>query len=117
MSRHSYPVPINSLYLDCPPGPSSITYAITASLPDQTGEPYEISEMPSSGILTPTGGLATISCRVDDHQDDVYDISSSRYSGGIVEGTGCINADAPTILDFDSSRSDMGCYGGPGWDW
>ncbi len=60
-----------TLYLDCPPGPSSITYVITASLPDQTSEPYEISEMSSSGILTPTSGLLTISCRVDDHQDDV----------------------------------------------
>jgi hypothetical protein len=81
-----------TLYLDCPSGQASITYAITASLPDQTGEPYEISEMSSTGILTPTGGLATVSCRVDDHQDDVSGVylNATPFMGEaaqMVEGT------------------------------
>ncbi len=61
-----------TLFLDFPPGsPSSVNYAITASLPDNAGEPYEISEMAQEGELTPLDGTPIISCKVDDHQDDV----------------------------------------------
>ncbi len=70
---------------------------------------------------------------------DVFDASNGLYTGGIAPGTGCITADPlfvavstdfhlasgspcinagdPAILDVDNSRSDMGCYGGPGGDW
>ncbi len=89
-----------TLYLDCPPGPSSITFAITASLPDQTSEPYEISEMSSSGILTPTSGLATISCRVDDHQDDVSGVylDATPFMGEAAE---MIEGGEPGLYEYD----------------
>jgi hypothetical protein len=70
---------------------------------------------------------------------DVWDTDNTAYVGGIAPGTGCITANPlyvsagsdfhlaggspcintgdPTIFDPDSSRSDMGCYGGPGGDW
>ena len=70
---------------------------------------------------------------------NVWDADDGLYTGGIIPGTGCISWDPlfvavgtdfhlipaspcvdegdPTILDFDGSRSDMGCYGGPGGDW
>ncbi|MBU1023507.1 right-handed parallel beta-helix repeat-containing protein [bacterium] len=61
-----------TLYLDFPPGsPSSVNYSITASLPSNTGEPYEISGMSQIGTLTPSGGNAAISCQVDDHQNNI----------------------------------------------
>ena len=66
-------------------------------------------------------------------------LTGGLYTGGIAPGTGCITADPlfvavstdfhlasgspcinagdPAILDVDNSRSDMGCYGGPGGDW
>jgi hypothetical protein len=69
----------------------------------------------------------------------IYETSNGQYSGGVTEGTGCVNGNPyfidpgfdfhlapgsvcidsgdPTIFDFDGSRSDMGCYGGPGGDW
>ncbi len=70
--------------------------------------------------------------------NDVYDCSTAYYESG-TPGVGCINSypkyvnpsddfhlqagspcidtGDPAIEDFDSSRSDMGCYGGPGGDW
>jgi hypothetical protein len=64
-----------TLFLDFPSGLSSlVSYAITASLPSNAGEPYEIGGMSQSGMLTPSGGSATISCSVDDHQDDVSSV-------------------------------------------
>ncbi len=61
-----------TMFLDFPPGtPSAVNYAITASLPDMTAEPYEISEMAQNGTLTTTGGSAIISCLVYDHQNDI----------------------------------------------
>jgi hypothetical protein len=77
-----------TLFLDFPPGaPSSVNYAITASLPDNVGEPYEISEMNQAGDLTPSGGAATISCKVDDHQDDVSGVylNSTPFTGAPVQ--------------------------------
>ena len=77
MPNRAFPVgPVGidteTLFLDFPPGaPSSVNYAITASLPGNVGEPYGISEMSQSGDLTPSGGMATISCKVDDHQDNI----------------------------------------------
>jgi hypothetical protein len=32
-------------------------------------------------------------------------------------GSLCIDTGDPGIFDYDSSRSDMGCYGGPGGNW
>ncbi|MCD6217359.1 PQQ-like beta-propeller repeat protein [bacterium] len=61
-----------TMFLDFPPGaPSAVNYAITAHLPGNTPEPYEVSEMSQSGTLTPTGGSAIIRCKVDDHQDNI----------------------------------------------
>ncbi|MBU1023274.1 hypothetical protein KKB99_03205 [bacterium] len=61
-----------TLFLDFPPGSqSAVNYSITAHLPGQTPEPYEIDEMSQTGVLTTTGGSATISCRVDDHQNNI----------------------------------------------
>ena len=61
-----------TLFLDFPPGaPSAVNYAITVHVPGQTPEPYEISEMAQTGTLTVTGGSATISCKVDDHQGNI----------------------------------------------
>jgi len=61
-----------TLLLDFPPGSqSAVNYSITAHLPGQTPEPYEISDMSQTGTLTPTGGNAIIRCDVDDHQDNV----------------------------------------------
>ncbi len=61
-----------TMYLDFPPGaPSAVNYAVTAHLPGNTPEPYEISEMAQAGTLTATGGSAIISCLVDDHQDNI----------------------------------------------
>jgi hypothetical protein len=77
-----------TLFLDFPPGsPSSVNYAITASLPDNVGEPYEISEMAQEGELNPSGGTAIISCRVDDHQDDVSYVflNATPFTGAPVQ--------------------------------
>jgi hypothetical protein len=77
-----------TLFLDFPPGSgASVNYAITAHLPGQTPEPYEISEMSQDGELTPEGGLATISCKVDDHQDDVSYVflDSTPFTGAPVQ--------------------------------
>ncbi len=77
-----------TLFLDFPPGASpSVDYAITAHMPDQTHEPYEIGEMTQSGELTPSGGSATISCRVDDHQDDISNVflDATPFTGAPVE--------------------------------
>jgi hypothetical protein len=70
--------------------------------------------------------------------NDVYYCETGFYESGSA-GTGCIsvdpgfvnpgddfhlgnssscrNAGDPAILDVDSSRSDMGAYGGPGGEW
>jgi hypothetical protein len=77
-----------TLFIDFPPGSiAAVNYVITASFPGQTLEPYEIGEMMQSGVLTPTGGAATISCRVDDHQDDVSAVylDSTPFTGGPVQ--------------------------------
>ncbi len=77
-----------TMFLDFPPGAgSSVTYAITAHLPGTTGEPYEMTEMTQIGDLTPSGGLATISCRVYDHQDDVSGVymDATPFTGAPVE--------------------------------
>ena len=77
-----------TLFLDFPPGsPSSVNYSITASLPSNTGEPYEISGMSQVGTLTPSGGNATISCQVDDHQDNVSAVylNSTPFTGNIAQ--------------------------------
>ncbi|MFH1514978.1 MAG: PQQ-binding-like beta-propeller repeat protein [bacterium] len=75
------------LLLDFPPGsPSSVNYAISASLPSNTAEPYEISDMNQTGTLTPSGGSATISCEVSDHQSDITAVylDSTPFTGGPV---------------------------------
>lgn len=77
-----------TLFLDFPPGsPSSVNYAITASLPGNVGEPFEISEMNQTGDLTPSGGSATIRCKVEDHQGDfsgVY-LDATPFTGAPVQ--------------------------------
>ncbi len=77
-----------TLFLDCPPGSGAyVNYAITAHLPDQTPEPYEISDMSQTGELTPDGGSAIIRCRVDDHQDDIstVNLNAIPFTGAPVE--------------------------------
>ena len=77
-----------TIFLDFPPGStSSVNYAITASLPGQTAEPYEISEMLQTGTLTSSGGSATISCKVDDHQNNVSAVymNSIPFTGAPVQ--------------------------------
>lgn len=74
-----------TLYLDFPPGSqASVNYAITASFPGQTREPFQISDMAQTGTLTPSGGSATISCRVQDHQMDISRVilDSRPITGG-----------------------------------
>jgi hypothetical protein len=78
------------LFLDYPAGAiASVNYAITASLPGQTLEPYEIRDMLQTGSLTPTGGSALISCLVDDHQNDINGVflNASPITGGILQLT------------------------------
>ena len=87
--------------------------------------------MTAYGVSAPSGTLWEY-C-------DVYDVSNGLYVDGIAAGTGCISSDPafvipgtnfhlqtgspcintgdPSITDPDSSRSDMGCYGGPGGNW
>lgn len=92
-SERAFPVgPVGidteTLFLDFPPGtPSSVHYAITASLPGQIGAPYEISEMAQDGELTSSGGSAEISCKVDDHQDNISAVflDSTPFTGGPVQ--------------------------------
>ncbi|MFH1515826.1 MAG: hypothetical protein ABIG42_10255, partial [bacterium] len=61
-----------TLFLDFPGGANPrVDFAIAASLPGQTGEPYEINSMAQTGTLTPSGGSAVISCNVLDHQGDI----------------------------------------------
>ncbi len=77
-----------TIFLDFPPGSaSSVNYAITASLPGQTEEPYEIGDMMQTGILTPSGGNATISCIVDDHQADISGVymDATPFTGAPVQ--------------------------------
>lgn len=76
-----------TLYLNYDGGFCSIEYAITASFPSNVGEPYEISGMNQTGVLTPSGGIATISCRVDDYQDDVSGVylDAIPFTGSPVE--------------------------------
>ncbi len=78
------------MFLDFPPGaPSAVNYAITAHLPGMTPEPYEISEMAQTGELSTTGGNATISCKVDDHQDNISGVymDATPFTGGPVQLT------------------------------
>ncbi len=77
-----------TLFLDFPPGAgASVNYAITAHLPGQTPEPYEMSDMTQTGELTEDGGLATISCKVDDHQGDISGVflNSIPFTGAPVQ--------------------------------
>jgi outer membrane protein assembly factor BamB len=77
-----------TMFLDFPPGANpSVDYAITAHLPGPTLEPYEMTEMTQAGELTPSGGLATISCRVYDHQDNVSGVymNATPFTGGPVQ--------------------------------
>ena len=74
-----------TMFLDFPPGSAAaVSYAITVSLPGNTLDPYMISEMAQSGALTTSGGNATISCKVDDHQDNVSAVylNSTPFTGG-----------------------------------
>lgn len=74
------------LLLDFPPGAlASVNYAITCSMPGNTLEPYEISDMGQLGTLTPMGGSATISCKVDDHQDNIggVHLDATPLTGGV----------------------------------
>lgn len=76
-----------TLYLNFPPGAiAAVDYAITASFPNQTLDPYEISDMSQQGDLYPSGGSAMISCRVLDHQNDVstVDLNATPLTGGWV---------------------------------
>jgi len=76
-----------TLFLDFPPGSiAAVNYAITASFPGMTGEPYEINGMNQEGDLTPTGGTATISCHVLDHQADISSVylDARPFVGGPV---------------------------------
>lgn len=54
-----------------------------------TSEPYEIGEMSQTGELTTTGGSAIISCKVDDHQDDISAVymDATPFTGGPVQLT------------------------------
>jgi hypothetical protein len=71
--------------------------------------------------------------------NNVYDCENGSYTNGATPGSGCISSNSsfvnagtdfhlqtgspcintgdPGILDPDNSRSDMGCYGGPGGNW
>lgn len=77
-----------TMFLDFPPGANpSVDYAITAHLPGTTLDPYEVTEMSQTGELTPSGGLATISCRVYDHQDNVSGVfmDATPFTGAPVQ--------------------------------
>jgi hypothetical protein len=76
-----------TLYLNYDGGFCSIEYAITASLPGNVGEPYEISGMNQNGELTPSGGSAIIGCRVDDYQGNVSGVylDAIPFTGNPVE--------------------------------
>ena len=47
--------------------------------------------------------------------DPLYENPGTNFH--LASGSPCINTGDPDILDPDSSRSDMGCYGGPGGNW
>jgi hypothetical protein len=75
-----------TLFLDFPSSaPANVDYIIVASLPDQTGDPFEINTMVQDGELIPTGGLSEISVYALDHQDDVTSVTvdTSALTGGI----------------------------------
>ncbi len=77
-----------TLFLDFPPGAvAAVNYAITVSLPSNAEEPYEVLETSQTGTLTPSGGSAFISCRVNDHQDNVSDVflDATPFTGAPVQ--------------------------------
>ncbi len=93
-----------TLFLDFPPGAgASVNYAITAHLPGQTPEPYEISDMAQAGQLTPSGGSALISCLVLDHQDNISGVflDATPFTGVPVE----MEADVPNHYKVDISNT------------
>jgi hypothetical protein len=97
-----------TLFLDFPPGAlAAVDYAITASFPGQTLDPYEISDMNQQGELYPSGGSATFSCRVLDHQNDVstVDLNASPLTGGWVSMTQSITDPEVWSVQISNTQS------------
>ncbi len=76
---------IYQVYIPPPPPLFNINYAVDVSWPGNCKEPYEIIDIDYNGNLTPSGGSGTISCRVNDHQDDVESVQVDLHglTGGI----------------------------------
>ena len=103
----------NSIWTDCgdagfyyvgrsTDGPLDIDYSAfcdTSTLPD--GGIYFFQVSPDLG------------CLID--QDPLYVDPLSDHH--LQDGSPCVDSGDPDILDYDDSRSDMGCYGGPHGDW
>jgi hypothetical protein len=82
-------------------GPLNFDYSCTsdtATLPD--GGNYFFQVTPGIGCTTSDPDYVN---PMSDHHLDI--------------GSPCINTGDPSITDYDSSPSDMGCYGGPHGDW
>jgi hypothetical protein len=60
------------LIMNWPTGqPANVTYAIECSVGGNAAEPYKISNILTSGNITPDGGAMVVGCTVNDWQNDV----------------------------------------------
>jgi hypothetical protein len=103
-----------TIFIDFPPGAqAAVNFIIVASFPLNTAEPYEIHHMEQEGTLTPSGGSATISCIVEDHQHDItlVAVDTTPVTGGIT----ILNPDSQTPGRFfdeitNSEGAPIGTY-------
>ncbi len=71
---------------------------------------WDYNDVYDLGSLTVPSGTGNIS-------DDPLYTDALNFDFHLDTGSPCIDAGDPLIFDPDSSRSDMGCYGGPDGDW
>ena len=82
-------------------GPLNFDYSCTSDTPvAPDGGYYFFQVTPGAGCIT---------------SDPDYVNPMSNHH--LESGSPCINTGDPSITDYDSSPSDMGCYGGPFGDW
>ena len=91
------------------PGGTAIGGAATGSVVP-TNLIWNYNDMFSVANLTQPSGTGNIS-------DNPLFVNASGYNFHLGVGSPCIDTGDPTIQDFDFTRSDMGCYGGPDGNW
>jgi len=91
------------------PGGTPIGGAATGSVAP-TNLVWNYNDLFSVAYLTQPPGTGNIS-------DDPLFVNASGYDFRLGAGSPCVDTGDPTIQDYDDTRSDMGCYGGPNGNW